>query len=259
MFQCAPSASKPSQSKGLLKCPSSAHRSLLNLYIQMCAVPSHHQHWETIDTIYYRSTTTRNTHPYGCSPLRLPRRAPLPTTHFRPEWTQWDTRSRDSGAILDGENMTNQRFRYVIAARCTTYEPCPPYNNHEHGGAKGMIRTITEKARAMMIASQAPVRFWGEAVNTAVYLHQRSPMEVMKTQNNSDAYQAPCKMQYEMLHQFGTPTHIADGNEISYRASLHNFPRFECYASRLIPDVQCHQGKFGPRSKPCMIVGYPHD
>ena len=71
----------------------------------------------------------------------------------------------------------NKTFRYVLAARGTTYEPCPPYAHHKNGVAERMIRTITEKARAMMIDSQAPIQFWGEAVNTAVYLHQRSPNE----------------------------------------------------------------------------------
>jgi hypothetical protein len=33
-----------------------------------------------------------------------------------------------------------------------------------------MIRTITEKARGMIVDSQAPLEFWGEAVNPAVYL-----------------------------------------------------------------------------------------
>jgi hypothetical protein len=120
-----------------------------------------------------------------------------------------------------------------------------------------MIRTITEKARAMMIDSQAPIQFCGEAVNTAVYLHQRSPNEGFK-RNDRDGYQAPYETPYEMLHGFGKPTHDADGNEISYKASLHNLRRFGCYASRLIPEVQPLQGKFGPRSKPCMMVGYTH-
>jgi len=110
----------------------------------------------------------------------------------------------------------------------------------------------------MMIHSQAPIPFWGEAVNTAVYLHQRSPNEGLK-RNDCDRYQAPSETPYEMLHGFGKPTHDADGNEISYQASLHNLRRFECYASRLIPECQRRQGKFGPRSKPCMMVGYTHD
>jgi len=121
-----------------------------------------------------------------------------------------------------------------------------------------MIRTITNKARAMMIASQAPIQLWGEAVNTAVYLHQRSPNEGLKRKNDRDDYQAPYKTPYEMLHGFGKPTHDADSKNISYQAPLHNLHRFGCYASRLIPEAQ-HRDKFSPRSKPCMMVGYVHD
>jgi hypothetical protein len=153
----------------------------------------------------------------------------------------------------------NKTFRYVLAARGTTYEPCPPYAHHRNGVAERMIRTITEKARAMMIDSQAPIPFWGEAVNTAVYLHQRSPNEGLKRKNHNHSYQAPYETPYEMLHGFGKPTHEADGNKISYQASLHNLRRVGWYACRLIPEVQCCQGKFGPRSKPCMMVGYTHD
>ena len=149
-------------------------------------------------------------------------------------------------------------IRFVRAARCTTYEPCPPYAHHENGVAEQMIRTITEKAWAMMIDSQAPIQLWGEAVNTAVYLHQRSPNEGLKRKNHRDGYQAPYETPYEMVHGVGKPTHDADGNRILYQAPLHNLRRFGCYASRLIPEVQ-RGDKFGPRSKPCMMVGYLHD
>jgi len=141
----------------------------------------------------------------------------------------------------------NQTLRYDLAARSTTYEPCPPYAHHTNSVAEQMIRTITEKARAMMIDSQAPIQFWGEAVNPAVYLHQRSPNDGLEG-NDRNGSQAPYETPYEMLNGFGKPTHNAAGNEISYQASLHNLRRFECYASRLIPKVQHRQGKFGPRS-----------
>jgi len=149
-------------------------------------------------------------------------------------------------------------FQYVLAACGTTYEPCPPYPHHRNGVAERMIRTITEKAQATIIDSQAPVQFWGEAVNTAVYLHQRSPNESLKRKNDRDGYQAPYETPYEMLHGFGKPMHDADSNEISYQAPLHNLRCFGCYVSRLIPEVKRRQGKFGPRSKPCMMVGYTH-
>jgi hypothetical protein len=71
----------------------------------------------------------------------------------------------------------NKTFRSLLTATGTTYEPCLPYSHDKNGVAGGMICTITKKARAMMIDCQAPIQFWGEAVNTAVYLHQRSPNE----------------------------------------------------------------------------------
>jgi hypothetical protein len=40
-----------------------------------------------------------------------------------------------------------------------------------NGVAERMIGKITEKARVSIIDSQAPVQFWGKAVNTAVYLY----------------------------------------------------------------------------------------
>jgi len=115
----------------------------------------------------------------------------------------------------------NKIFRYVLAARSTTYEPCPPYGHHKNSAAERMIRTITGKAQAMMIDSQAPIQFWGEAVNTAVYLHQRSPNEGLK-RNDHNGCRGSYEMPYKMLHGFGKPTHDAAGNEISYQASLHN-------------------------------------
>jgi hypothetical protein len=121
-----------------------------------------------------------------------------------------------------------------------------------------MIRTITEKARAMMIDSQAPVQFWGEAVNTAVYLHQRSPNEGLTKRDDGDGYNAPYVSPHEMLHAFGNPTHDEAGNKISYKARLHRLRRFGCCVSKHIPEVQ-RRSKFGPRSKPCMMVGYTHD
>jgi hypothetical protein len=141
--------------------------------------------------------------------------------------------------------------------RGTTYEPFPQDAHHKNGVAESLIRKITEKAHVMMIDSQAPIQFWGEAVNTAVYLHQRSPNEGLK-RSDRDGYQAPYEMPYEMLHGFGKPRYNANGNIILYQASLQNLRRFGCYASRLIADVQ-RRGKFGPRSKPSRMVGYTHD
>jgi hypothetical protein len=49
--------------------------------------------------------------------------------------------------------------------------------HHNNGVAERMIRTITEMAKAMILDSQVPLEFWGDAVNMAAYLHQRMPNE----------------------------------------------------------------------------------
>jgi hypothetical protein len=66
----------------------------------------------------------------------------------------------------------NKTFRLVFAASGTTYQPCLLYAHHKNGVPERLIQTITENARSMMIHSQEPLVFWGEAGNTAVYLHQ---------------------------------------------------------------------------------------
>jgi len=109
----------------------------------------------------------------------------------------------------------NKTFGFVLAAHRTTYKPCPPYAHHTNGIAERMISTISEKARAMMIDSQAPIQLWGEAVNTGVYLHHRPPNEGLKRKNDRDGYQAPYETLYEMVRAFGNPTHDADRNKIS--------------------------------------------
>jgi len=109
-----------------------------------------------------------------------------------------------------------------------------------------------------MIHSQAPLVFWGEAVNTAVYLYQWTPNEGLTKRYDHNGYQAQYPTPYEMLQAFGKPSHDNDGNEISYKAPLHHLRRFGCYVSQLIPELQCH-GKFSPGSKPCMMVGYMHN
>jgi hypothetical protein len=152
----------------------------------------------------------------------------------------------------------HKTFRYILVARGTTYEPCSPYAHHRNRVAQSMIHTITEKAWVMMIDSQAPIQFWGEAVNTAVYLHHRSLNEGLK-RNDHDDYQAPYETPDEMLYGFGKPPHDPDRYEISYRASYHNLRRFGSYASRLIPEVERRHGQFGPRSKPGIMVRYTHN
>jgi hypothetical protein len=128
----------------------------------------------------------------------------------------------------------HKTFHSVLTASGTTYELCPPYSPHKNSIAEGMMRTITGKARAKMIDCQVPIKCWGEAVNTTVYLHQQSQNEGLTKRDTRDGYKAPYETLYEMLHAFGKPT----GNTISYKAPIYYLRLFGCYVSKLITDAQ---------------------
>ena len=101
-----------------------------------------------------------------------------------------------------------------------------------------MVATITEKARAMLIDSQAPVHFLGEAVLTAVYLHRRTPNSGLTNRDDRDGYKAPYETPYEMLQSNGKPAVYKEGNTISYQAPIHHLRRFGCFVGGLIPEAQ---------------------
>jgi len=99
----------------------------------------------------------------------------------------------------------NQPFQILFATHGTALKLCPPYAHHKNGVTERMIHTITEKAKAMILDSQAPLEFWGEAINNAVYLHQRLPNKGLTKRDNRDGYKAPYETPYKMLHSYGKP------------------------------------------------------
>jgi hypothetical protein len=86
-----------------------------------------------------------------------------------------------------------------------------------------------------MIDSGIHMSFWAEALQTAVYLHQRTPTtSIFK-------YRSP----YEVLHQ--------------KQPKIGHHRCFGCVAYKYIAKEQRDKGKFTERSKPSMMLGYVHD
>ena len=128
----------------------------------------------------------------------------------------------------------NQSFRSILAESGISYEPSPPYTQHKNGVSERMIQTHNAKARAMMLDSCLPASMWAEAVNTANYLHARSPTAANKGMTP-----------YEKLH--GTKPAVA------------HIRRFGCTAYRMLPAAQRSNGKFGSRAETLHLLGYVHD
>jgi len=127
----------------------------------------------------------------------------------------------------------NNLFRGILRLSGILFEPSPPYTQHKNGVSERMIRTIVTKARALLLDSCLGEEFWAEAVNTAVYLHARSPSRTVGGLTP-----------YEKL--FGV------------KPELGHLRRFGCTAYKLIPEAQ-RDGKFRERAKKCVFLGYVHD
>lgn len=127
----------------------------------------------------------------------------------------------------------NSLFRGILRGSGISFEPSPPYTQHKNGVSERMIRTIVTKARALLLDSCLEDGFWAEAVNTAVYLHSRSP-------SRSVGGLTP----YEKL--FGV------------KPELGNVRRSGCAAYKLLPEVQ-RTGKFGERAKKYIFLEYMYE
>jgi transposase InsO family protein len=124
----------------------------------------------------------------------------------------------------------NKQFRQLLTDFGITFEPSPPYTQYKNGVSERMLQTHNGKGRAMMVESNLPGTLWAEAVNTANYLHARTP-----TSANSGI--SP----FEKLY--------------GRKPEVSHLRRFGCTAYRLIPTSQ-RAGKFTARAEPLILVGY---
>jgi hypothetical protein len=65
-------------------------------------------------------------------------------------------------------------------------------------------RTIIEKAKSMLIESGLNTKYWAEAVNTAVYLENRSPTKALNETTPEQAWSGGDKVNLSHLRVFGS-------------------------------------------------------
>lgn len=75
----------------------------------------------------------------------------------------------------NGTEYCNNEFNSFLKENGITRRLSAPYTPHQNGIAERKNRTLLEKARSLMIESNAPMYLWGEAIYTANYLSNRSP------------------------------------------------------------------------------------
>ena len=80
----------------------------------------------------------------------------------------------------NGTEYVNLRMMNFMKSNGILHQTSVPFNPEQNGMAERMNRTIVEKARCLLIDSCLGKRFWAEAVNTAVYLINRTPCKGLK-------------------------------------------------------------------------------
>ena len=101
-----------------------------------------------------------------------------------------------------------------------------------NGLAERMNRTIMERVRSMLAHAKLPKTFWAEALSTATYVINRSPLVPL----DGD-----------------TPQKVWTGKEVSYR----HLKVFGCLA--YVHVANDRRGKLDPKTRPCIFLGYGDD
>lgn len=127
----------------------------------------------------------------------------------------------------NGGEYCSKDFESYLSQHGIRHTKTVPYTPQQNGIAERYNRTIVEKARAMMNDANLGPKLWGEAVNTAVYLTNRSPT---KSKNNQ------------------IPQELWTGR----RVTLKHLRIFGCTAYTRIHKRQ----KLDDKAKKCIFLGY---
>lgn len=129
----------------------------------------------------------------------------------------------------NGGEYCNDRFKKILRDYGIRHELTVPYSPQQNGVAERYNRTIIEKARSMLADSEHEKAMWAEAVNTAIYLINRSPAKKIKGSTPEEKW-TQSKIDLSHLRIFG------------------------CKAYAHVPDVK--RRKFDDKSKEYIFVGY---
>lgn len=134
--------------------------------------------------------------------------------------------------ILRTDNGTAEYINHEMSIelkKCgILHQTTVPYTPEQNGISERVNRTIVEKARCMLNDAGLGKQFWAEAVNTAVYIINRSPHKRLSK----------------------TPEEIWTG----VKPSLDHLKCFGCLAMSHIPKQK--RTKWDPKTKRCFLMGY---
>lgn len=102
----------------------------------------------------------------------------------------------------------NKDFQELLKNMGIYHECSAPYTPQQNGRSERELKTIVECARTMLINKQVPQELWAEAVNTAVYILNRTASSQI---DNITAYEKwfGKKPETKHLRIFGSPAYMS--------------------------------------------------
>lgn len=129
----------------------------------------------------------------------------------------------------NGGEYVNHILSTFLKENGIVHQTTIPYTPQQNGVSERANRTIIEKARSMLKDSKLPLSYWGEAVNTAIYLKNRMPTQSL---NNM----------------------IPEELWTKKKVNLSHLRVFGCEAHVLIPKEK--RAKLDSKTQTCIFVGY---
>lgn len=137
-----------------------------------------------------------------------------------------------------GGEYTGKQFKEYLKEEGITAQLTASYSPEQNGVAERKNRSIMEMARCMLIDSGLPNSFWGEAVSTAVFIHNR----VITRSTGEIPYEqwSGSKVLFDNMHSFGSKcfVHIPKekrrkldhtGKEMVFLGYDNQSKAFRCY------------------------------
>ena len=125
---------------------------------------------------------------------------------------------------VSNREYNSHEFAQFCKDRGISHEFTCPYTPEQNGVSERLNCTLIETARSMIYHAKVPLKFWAEAVNTAVYLHNRSPTSELKDKTPFECWLGE-KPDASNLRVFGCIYALFTHQIIYERSLIQNQPK----------------------------------
>lgn len=108
----------------------------------------------------------------------------------------------------NGGEYRSKRFDQFCKKRGIQVEWTVPYTPEQNGVSERLNRTLVEKTRSMLTDSGVDKRFWGQAIQTAAFLSNRSPSNAIASNVTPFELWEGEKPNVSKLRAFGCPVYV---------------------------------------------------